>query len=44
MNLNIELPPEPSGNNSEDIKEIYSFLYELIDELEYVVRRLSNNE
>lgn len=44
MNFSIELPPKRTGDVSEDISQLYSFLEDMIDELEYLFSEVSNEK
>ena len=42
MNFTMDQPPKPTGNIPEDISELYSYLEELVDELEYLFSEVNN--
>ena len=44
MSFSMEQPPELSGDNTKDIEELREYISELVDELEYRLRKVGNDE
>ena len=42
MNFTMDQPPKPTGNYGEDISNLYEYIEELIDELEYLFSEVHN--